>query len=81
VSERHVGLMIDHPGTRDRDDAIWVGREGAGWRVVVHVADVASAVRLGSADDIEACRRGSTRYLPDKTIGMLPRQIEARYLA
>lgn len=76
MDKQHAGVMIDHPGTHDRDDAIWVERDGDGWRVWVHVADVASVVRLGSADDIEASRRVETRYLPDTIIGMLPRQLQ-----
>jgi ribonuclease R len=64
--------MIDRPGSVDRDDAVWVARDGDGWRAWVSVADVAGVVPLGSTVDIEACRRAETTYLPDRTIGMLP---------
>ncbi|HEY8474644.1 MAG TPA: ribonuclease catalytic domain-containing protein [Natronosporangium sp.] len=67
-----VGVMIDRPGSADRDDALWVGRAGDGWRARVYVADVARVVPLGGTVDVEACRRGETVYLPDRTIGMLP---------
>jgi ribonuclease R len=64
--------MIDRPGAADRDDAVWVERDHAGWRAWVHVADVAGVVRLGSVVDVEAYRRGQTAYRPDRTVTMLP---------
>jgi ribonuclease R len=64
--------MIDRPGSVDRDDALWVSRDGDGWRALVYVADVARVVPLGGIVELEACRRGETVYLPDRTIGMLP---------
>ena len=65
-------VMIDRPGSIDRDDAIWVVRQGNGWRAWVHVADVARVVPLGGATDVAACRRGRTSYRPDRTVWMLP---------
>lgn len=70
------GVMIDGPGVTDRDDAVWVMPEPDGWRAWVHVADVAGAVRLGSTVDVEACRRGESRYLPDRTVTMLPQDLQ-----
>jgi ribonuclease R len=64
--------MIDRPGSVDRDDAVWVDRDGDGWRARVYVADVARVVPLGGIVDVEACRRGETAYLPDRTVPMLP---------
>jgi ribonuclease R len=64
--------MIDRPGSVDRDDAVWVDRDGDGWRARVYVADVARVVPLGGTVDVEACRRGESAYLPDRTVPMLP---------
>ena len=70
-------VMIDRPGTVDRDDAIWVAPAHPGWRVWVHVAHVARVVRLGSEADVAACRRGHTLYLPERTVPMLAPAEEA----
>ncbi|QSB13342.1 RNB domain-containing ribonuclease [Natronosporangium hydrolyticum] len=67
-----VGVMIDQPGSTDRDDAVWVVRAGDRWRVSVFVADVAKVVRLGSPADVAALRRIRTVYTGDRTIPMLP---------
>ncbi|MFE9099898.1 RNB domain-containing ribonuclease [Actinomadura geliboluensis] len=70
-------VMIDRPGTPDRDDGIWVTPvPGGGWRASVHIADVARHIHEGSRADGEAFTRGWTKYLPDRTIGMLPRRTE-----
>lgn len=72
------GVMIDGPDSRDRDDAVWVVPDGDGWRAWVHVTDVARIVPAGTTVDIEAYRRGHTRYLPDRTVPMLPPDVEAQ---
>ncbi|MEV0649979.1 RNB domain-containing ribonuclease [Phytomonospora sp. NPDC050363] len=59
------GVMIDGPETADRDDAVWVARDGAGWSLTVHIADVAAVVPLGGAVDAGARRMITTRYLPE----------------
>ncbi|MCX7713175.1 MAG: ribonuclease R [Chthoniobacterales bacterium] len=65
-------FTIDPEDARDFDDAICVEREGDGWRVAVHIADVAHYVRPRSALDREAQRRGNSVYLPQRVIPMLP---------
>lgn len=71
---RHVPLpTIDPEDARDHDDAIWVERNGRGYRVTVAIADVSEFVREGSPLDEEARERGCTIYLPDRAIPMLPR--------
>lgn len=72
------GIMIDGPDTVDRDDAIWVVRDGAGWNVAVHIACVADIVQAGGAADRHAARQKRTIYLPDKVLPMLPRATEDR---
>ncbi len=69
-------VTIDPDDARDFDDAINVERlEGGGWKLGVHIADVASYVQPGSALDREAVKRGNSVYLPDRVIPMLPERL------
>jgi len=65
-------VTIDPDDAKDFDDALSVLREGEGWRLWVHIADVSHYVREGSATDAEAFRRGNTTYLPGTAYHMLP---------
>lgn len=65
-------LAIDDEGSADPDDAIGLEHTPDGWRLWVHVADVAALVTPDGDLDREARRRGATLYLPDRTIPMLP---------
>src|SRR6266436_2335444 len=69
-------ITIDPDDARDFDDAIHVEKiDNGGWRLGVHIADVAAYVEPGSALDREACRRGNSVYLPDRVIPMLPERL------
>ncbi len=69
-------LTIDPCTAKDFDDAISMGRDDKGRRVLgVHIADVTHFVRPGSALDREARKRGTSVYLVDKVIPMLPEQL------
>ena len=69
-------VTIDPDDARDFDDAIDVERiSGGGWRLGVHIADVAAYVKPGSALDREAYKRGNSVYLPDRVIPMLPERL------
>jgi ribonuclease R len=69
-------VTIDPDDARDFDDAIDVERiQGGGWRLGVHIADVAAYVTPGSALDREAYKRGNSVYLPDRVIPMLPERL------
>jgi ribonuclease R len=69
-------VTIDPDDARDFDDAIDVERiSGGGWRLGVHIADVAAYVKPGSALDGEAYKRGNSVYLPDRVIPMLPERL------
>jgi ribonuclease R len=69
-------ITIDPDDARDFDDAIDVDRiDNQGWRLGVHIADVAAYVEPGSALDREARRRGNSVYLPDRVIPMLPERL------
>lgn len=65
-------ITIDPVDARDFDDAISLQRLGCGWRLGVHIADVSRFVRAGTALDREAYQRGTSVYLPDRVIPMLP---------
>jgi ribonuclease R len=68
-------VTIDPDDARDFDDAIHVERIGNGWRLGVHIADVAAYVEPDSPLDREARRRGNSVYLPDRVIPMLPERL------
>lgn len=69
-------FTIDGADARDFDDAISVARApGGGFVLKVSIADVAHWVRDGSALDREALERGTSVYLPDRVIPMLPERL------
>jgi len=68
-----VTFTIDGPESRDLDDALSVMRLPDGViRLFVHIADVASAVPLGSPIDERARAMGTSVYLPGHSIPMIP---------
>jgi ribonuclease R len=68
-------VTIDPDDARDFDDAIQVEKTSNGWRLGVHIADVAAYVEPASALDREARQRGNSVYLPDRVIPMLPERL------
>jgi ribonuclease R len=72
-------FTIDPASARDFDDAISAAalgaEEGDGWRVWVHIADVAQFVPARSLVDREAYRRGTSVYVPGAVEPMLPREL------
>ena len=68
-------VTIDPDDARDFDDAIQVEKTNSGWRLGVHIADVAAYVEPGSALDREARGRGNSVYLPDRVVPMLPERL------
>lgn len=73
-----VVFTIDPEDARDHDDALSL-REGEDGRVEVgiHIADVSHYVRDGGALDAEARERGTSCYLPDGVVPMLPERLSA----
>ncbi|MDB5351920.1 MAG: ribonuclease [Planctomycetota bacterium] len=66
-------VTIDPATARDFDDAISLSRDDRGyWNLGVHIADVSHFVRAGSPLDQTARNRGTSVYLPDRVIPMLP---------
>ena len=65
-------VTIDGITARDFDDAVYCERRGKNWRLLVAIADVSWYVRLGTALDQEARKRGNSVYFPDRVIPMLP---------
>lgn len=71
-------FTIDPVDAKDHDDAISMERlEHRRWRVGVHIADVSHFVRDGSTVDLEAFQRGTSVYLVDRVLPMLPDVLSA----
>jgi len=69
-------VTIDPVDARDFDDAISLERlENGHWRLGVHIADVAHFIKPGGPLDREAKERGTSVYLPDRVLPMLPEVI------
>ncbi|WP_252272574.1 ribonuclease R [Pseudomonas subflava] len=83
VDLRHLPFVtIDGEDARDFDDAVYCEKNSSrwklfsgGWKLYVAIADVSHYVKVGSALDAEAEKRGNSVYFPERVVPMLPEEL------
>jgi ribonuclease R len=68
-------ITVDNDTAKDFDDAVGISRVSNGYKLWVSIADVTSYVTLGSGIDNDALQRGTSIYMPDLVIPMLPEKL------
>ncbi|MGL4318668.1 MAG: ribonuclease R [Pseudomonas sp.] len=83
IDLRHLPFVtIDGEDARDFDDAVYCEKNSSawklfsgGWKLYVAIADVSHYVKVGSALDEEATKRGNSVYFPERVVPMLPEEL------
>lgn len=68
-------VTIDGVTAKDFDDAIWARETPSGFELIVAIADVSHYVKPGTRLDEEAYERGTSTYLPNHVVPMLPEEL------
>ena len=73
---REISIVtIDGSDAKDLDDGVFVCKEGENYKLGVHIADVSHYVQYGTHLDREAFKRGTSVYLINEVIPMLPEKL------
>ena len=68
-------FTIDGRDTKDMDDAVGIKKDGDNYILTVSIADVSHYIKKGMALDVEANERGTSLYMADAVVPMLPHQL------
>ncbi len=74
IRDRFI-LTIDPTDAKDFDDALSLDIVDNTWRLGVHIADVSNYVRWGTSIDLDARKRATSTYFPNRVIPMLPEKL------
>ena len=74
-------ITIDDEATQDMDDAISIQQTETGFELGIHISNIAGAIPFKSPLEHTARKRGTSLYLTDRVIPMLPEELSSNYLS